>query len=367
LAKIRGTQVRNAMNYLSLLLVFIPIAIVADLLHLNAVLVFALSALGIVPLAGVLGKATEELAVYAGSKVGGFLNATFGNAAELIITLVAVQAGLLEVVKASITGSILGNLLLVMGLAMVLGGLKNGVQKFDQLAASNSSAMLALAIIGLGVPAVFSHTIDVVNHNAVEWLSIGVAVVLIVLYFLSLVFSFSSTSRTQEGSLMPGDEILESKPEWSKRKAISVLLGATLFVVVMSEILVGAIEESIATLGLTEFFVGVIIVPIIGNVAEHLVAVQTALKNKMELSMEVAVGSSMQIALFVAPLLVFASILLGNPMTLIFNQFELIALGAAVAITALISLDGRSHWMEGAQLLAVYTIIALAFFFLPAI
>jgi Ca2+:H+ antiporter len=205
-----------------------------------------------------------------------------------------------------------------------------------------------------------------VNHDAVEWLSIGVALILIVLYMLSLVFSFASgNGQHPRGSLVPGDEVLASKPEWSKRKAIAILLGATLLVVVMSEVLVGAIEASITTLGLTEFFVGVIIVPIIGNVAEHLVAVQTAMKNNMELAMEVAVGSSMQIALFVAPFLVFASILMGNPMTLIFNEFELITLGAAVAITALISLDGRSHWLEGAQLLAVYAIIALAFFFLP--
>lgn len=353
------------MKYLNLLLVFIPIAVLADLIHLDPVILFILAALGIVPLAGVLGKATEELAVYAGSRVGGFLNATFGNAAELIITLVAVRAGLLEVVKASITGSILGNLLLVLGLSMLVGGLKNGLQRFDRLAAGNSSAMLALAVIGLGVPAVFSHSIDIVNHDAVEWLSIGVAIVLMVLYFLSLVFSFASGNHNGRGSLVPGDEILLTKAEWSKRKAMAVLLGTTLLVVLMSEILVGAIEGSIATLGLTEFFVGVIIVPIIGNVAEHLVAVQAAAKNKMELAMEVAVGSSMQIALFVAPFLVFASILLGNPMTLIFNQFELITLGAAIAITALISLDGRSHWLEGAQLLAVYVIIALAFFFLP--
>lgn len=359
------------MKYLNILLVFIPLAVLADLLQLNPVLVFTLSALGIVPLAGVLGKATEELAVYAGSKVGGFLNATFGNAAELIITLVAVRSGLIEVVKASITGSILGNLLLVMGLSIVLGGLKHGIQRFDRLAAGNSSAMLALAVIGLGIPAVFSHSIDVVNHDAVEWLSIGVALILIVLYFLSLIFSFTTGNTHAEdnnqgrGSMMPGDEVLESKAEWSVRKAIAILLGATLLVVVMSEVLVGAIEASIKTLGLTEFFVGVIIVPIIGNVAEHLVAVQTALKNKMDLAMAVAVGSSMQIALFVAPFLVFASILMGHPMTLIFNQFELITLGAAVAISALISLDGRSHWLEGAQLLAVYAIIALAFFFLP--
>jgi len=355
------------MRYLNYLLILIPIAALADLLHADPVVVFLLSALAIVPLAGVLGKATEELAVYAGSKAGGFLNATFGNAAELIITLAAVRAGLLEVVKASITGSILGNLLLVLGFSMLLGGVKNGIQRFDRLEAGNSSAMLALAVIGLGVPAVFSHTIDLVRHDAIEWLSIGVAVVLILLYFLSLIFSFSSAGHGGRGSIMPGDEILATRAEWSKQKALAILVGATLLVVLMSEILVGSIEASIKTLGLTEFFVGVIIVPIIGNVAEHLVAVQTAIKNKMDLSMGVAVGSSMQIALFVAPFLVFASIVLGHPMTLIFNQFELITLGAAVAISALISLDGRSHWLEGVQLLAVYVIIALAFFFLPAV
>ncbi len=356
------------MRYLYYLLVFIPLAVLAEIMHLNPVLIFALAALGIVPLAGILGKATEELAVYTGPKVGGFLNATFGNAAELIITLVAVREGLLEVVKASITGSILGNLLLVMGFAMLLGGIKHGVQHFDQQSAGTGSTMLALAVVGLAIPAVFSHTIDLVNHAAVEWLSIGVALVLITIYFLSLVFSFSQASRRGgHGSPVPGDEILETRAEWSKQKAIAVLLGTTVLVVVMSEILVGAIEGTIATLQLTEFFVGVIIVPIIGNVAEHVVAVQMALKDKMELAMEVAVGSSMQIALFVAPFLVFASLAMGQPMTLIFNQFELITLVAAVAITALIALDGRSNWLEGAQLLAVYAIIAVAFFFLPAL
>jgi Ca2+:H+ antiporter len=355
------------MRYLNYALIFIPLAVLAGLAHLNPVLIFLLSALGIVPLAGILGKATEELAVYAGSQVGGFLNATFGNAAELIITLVAVRAGLIEVVKASITGSILGNLLFVMGAAMLLGGLKHGIQRFDSMAAGTSSTMLALAVVGLGIPAVFSHSIDIANHNATEWLSIGVALVLMTLYFLSLVFSFSSTARGGHGSLVPGDEVLETRAEWSKRTALLVLLGATLLVVLMSELLVGAIEESSKALGLTEFFIGVIIVPIIGNVAEHLVSVQMALKNKMQLAMEIAVGSSMQIALFVAPLLVFASMLLGHPMTLIFNVFELITLAAAVGIAALIGLDGRSHWLEGAQLLAVYAIIALAFFFLPMV
>ena len=357
------------MRYLYYLLVFIPIAVIADIMHLSPVLVFVLASLAIVPLAGVLGKATEELAVYAGPKVGGFLNATFGNAAELIITLVALNAGLIEVVKASITGSILGNLLLVMGFAMLLGGLKHGIQSFNPLEAGTSSTMLALAVIGLTIPAIFGHTIDQVNHDAVEYLSIGVSIVLIIIYFLSLIFSFSNTRNNGEdhshSSIVPGDEIIETKAEWSQRKAIAVLLVTTLFVALMSEILVGAIEAAAESMRLTEFFIGIIVVPLIGNVAEHVVAVQVALKNQMDLAMEVAVGSSMQIALFVAPFLVFASLLMGTPMSLIFNEFELVTLIGAVAITALISLDGRSHWLEGAQLLALYAIVAIAFFFLP--
>lgn len=353
------------MKYLSILLIFVLLAILAALLHLDPLLVFVVAALGVIPLAGLLGKATEELAVYAGPGAGAFLNATFGNAAELIITVVAIREGLLELVKASITGSILGNILLVLGFSVLLGGLKNGVQRFDRRAAGTSAAMLAIAVIGLVIPAIFSHAIEVKSHDAVEYLSISVAVVLMAVYILSLLFSFLARRR-QAGQALPGEEPLPAKAEWSLRKALLVLTISTGFMVWLSEILVGAVEHVIVSLGLTEFFLGVIVVPIIGNVAEHLVGVQVAIKNKMDLSVGISVGSSLQIALFVAPLLVFVSLLMGRPMSLIFNPFELAALVAAVSIASLISLDGESNWLEGAQLLAVYLIVALAFFYLPA-
>ncbi|MFQ6059558.1 MAG: calcium/proton exchanger [Anaerolineae bacterium] len=345
------------MKYLNLLLIFVPIAIVAELLHLNPTLVFFVSALGVVPLAGILGEATEELAIHAGPRVGGLLNATFGNAAELIIAIFAIREGLLELVKASITGSILGNILLILGLGILLGGLRHGVQRFNREQASISATMMTLAVIALAIPAVFGHTIELVNHDAVEYLSLGVAGVMILVYLLSLVYSFFSSNMVVTEA--------HERARWSASMALAILLLATVFIAWLSEILVSNVEPVIESLGLTEFFLGVIIIPLVGNVAEHLVGVQSAWKNKMDLSLAVSLGSSMQIALFVAPLLVFLSLAMGRPMTLIFNPFELAALGAAVGIAALISLDGESNWLEGAQLLAVYVIIALAFFFLP--
>ena len=350
-------------RYLNILLIFVPLAILAELAHADAVLVFALSALAIIPLAGLLGAATEDLAIHAGSKVGGFLNATFGNAVELIIMLMALRAGLGEVAKASITGSILGNLLLVLGVAMLVGGMRHGIQRFNPLAAGTGATMLVLAVIALVIPAVFSHAIDLGANHGVEHLSEIVAVLLIGVYLLNLYFQFYGSSRAELASIEPH---IEAQARWSKKRAVALLLGTTVVVALMSEVLVGSIEEASSVLGLTELFVGVIVVPLVGNVAEHVVAVQVAAKNKMDMAMEIAVGSSLQIALFVAPMLVFASLLMGNPMTLVFNSFELITLGSAVAIAAFISQDGRSHWLEGVQLVVVYVIVAMAFFFLPA-
>lgn len=347
------------MKYLNLLLVFVPLAIVAELLGGSHTLIFFASALGVVPLASILGKATEELAVHTGPRVGGLLNATLGNAAELIITIFAIRAGLLELVKASITGSILGNVLLILGFSIFLGGLRNGTQYFDRQQASISATMMTLSVIGLAIPAIFGHAIDVVNHESVEYLSLGVAGVMIVVYVVSLVYSFSLDS---------GHQIVEEthgEARWSVRLAVSLLVGSTLLIAWLSEILVGAVEPVTHALGLTEFFLGVVLVPLVGNVAEHLVGVQTAWKNQMDLSLAISLGSSMQIALFVGPLLVFVSLAMGNPMNLIFNRFEVASLIGAVGIAALISLDGESNWLEGVQLLAVYIIIALAFFFLP--
>jgi Ca2+:H+ antiporter len=361
-------------KYLNFLLAFVPVGIAAELLQASPIVIFGAAALGIIQLAGILGKATEELAHQAGPQVGGLLNATFGNAAELIITTIAIREGLLEVVKASITGSILGNSLLVLGLAVLLGGLKHGVQRFSRQAASTSATMMTLAIIGLVIPAVFGHSIELQSPISLEYLSLAVAATLIVGYGLSLLFSFTSPVRPELGSGVPGDpsaplgvnSVEGARPRWSRRKAMFVLFASAVAVVVLSEILVGAIRPVIESVGLTQLFLGVIVIPIIGNAAEHLVAVQAALKNKMDLAMSVALGSSLQIALFVAPLLVFISLAAGKPMNLIFNPFELAALAATVIIASLISLDGESNWLEGAQLLIVYLIVAVAFFFLPA-
>jgi len=345
-------------SVLNWLLIFVPLAIGADGLHASPVLVFGFAALGVIPLAGLIGEATEELATHTGPRVGGLLNATLGNAAELIITIFAIRAGLLELVKASITGSILGNLLLVLGLSILAGGIKNGTQRFDRNQAGLNGTMLILAVIAILVPSIFGHAIEP-DHHAVGLLSEGVAMVMIVVYGLSIFYSFT-TGKTDPLSHAP-----THAARWSVRTSLLVLLASTLGIAWLSEVLIGSVEHVTESLNWSQFFVGIIIVPIVGNVAEHLVAVQVAIKNRMELSLAISLGSSLQIALFVAPVLVFLSLLIGNPMDLVFNQFELIALGAAALIAALVALDGESNWLEGAQLLVVYVILAIAFFFLP--
>lgn len=359
---------RNPSTWINVLLVFVPIAIVLNLMHGDPTLVFITSALGIVPLAGLLGEATDALAKKAGDRIGALLNATLGNAAELIITVAAIQAGLLEVVKASITGSILGNLLLVLGGSLLAGGLKNGVQRYDRGAVSVMMTTMTIAIIGLVVPTLFGNAIEATNHASVEYLSIGVAVALIISYIISMIFSLRQKPDPHQAAKAKD---LQAEDEHAHgllsdlRIAFALLIGSVVLLALLSEILVGAVEPLIEAQGLSALFVGVIIVPIIGNAAEHLVALEMALKNRMELAIGISVGSSLQIAVFVAPLLVFIALLFGQQLTLVFNQFELAALLAAVIITALISLDGESNWLEGAQLLLVYIILAIAFFFLP--
>jgi Ca2+:H+ antiporter len=346
---------------LNILLVTLPLVLIAEIGGWGSTWIFVLSTIGIIPLAGLIGEATEALSAYTGPKIGGLLNATLGNAAELIITLVAVKAGLLDLVKASITGSILGNLLLVMGFSMVMGGVKHGVQRFDRRQAGNNAILLTLVVIAMVIPSIFSHSIGSEASAGVETLSLGVAGVMIVLYGLGLLYSL----RMQKSPLSYETEEIHRKPELSMTTALVILALATMGVVWLSELLVGEVEAVGKSLGLSEFFLGIILIPIIGNVAEHLVAVQVALRNKMELSIEIAVSSSLQIALFVAPLLVFVSLLLGHPLTLVFNQYELLALGAAVLVAALVSSDGESNWLEGAALLAVYVILGIGFFLLP--
>jgi Ca2+:H+ antiporter len=362
------------MKFLRILLIFGVLAIVADLLGWNPLLVFIFSGLAMIPIAGLMGESTEALAVHTGPRLGGLLNATLGNAAELIITIMAIREGIqnpainehmLELVRASLTGSVMGNILLVLGLSVLIGGLKNGTQKFDRTHAGTNATMLLLAVAALVIPSIFSHSIETVNHDAVEYLSLGVAGVMILLYVLALVHQLRNPgNHTVEDDEYSAAE--QEAPHWSVPKALIVLLLATAAIVWMSELLVGTVEHVVLEIGITEFFLGIIIVPLIGNVAEHLVAVTVAVKNKMELSLAISIGSSLQIALFVAPLLVFISLLMGNPLTLVFNQFELIALMAATLIAGLVSLDGESNWLEGAMLLAIYVIIALAFFWLPA-
>ena len=347
------------MKLVNWLLVLVPVAVASEYLHGPVFLTFGAAALAVIPLAAIMGEATEHLAVHTGPRLGGFLNATLGNAAELIITFFAIRAGLLELVKASITGSILGNLLLVMGLSILVGGLRHGQQKFNRVRAGLDATMLILAIIALGVPSLFSHAIELVSHDSVEYLSLGVAVAMMLIYGLGLLYSFTSISQ-------PEHSVSHGESSWSVRKSVLVLLVATAVIAWLSEMLVGAVEPVLEHLGWTEFFLGIVVIPLVGNVAEHLTAVTVAAKNRMDMSLEISVGSSLQVALFVAPVLVFVSLLMGNPLTLVFNQFELIALAAAAFISALVALDGQSNWMEGAQLLVVYVILAMAFFFLPA-
>jgi Ca2+:H+ antiporter len=351
----------SAMKYLNVLLVFVPLAILGELLHWSPLLVFVVSALGVVPLAGLLGEATEHLVVHTGPRVGGLLNATLGNAAELIITIFALRAGLFDLVKASITGSIIGNMLLIMGFSMVVGGLKHGRQHFNRSLAGVNATQLLLATAALAIPSLFSFSTDRAHPLSIDALSLWVAVVMIVIYLFGILFSF----RQEDDSKDHQSHGQHSGPVWSVRKSLLVLGVSTVFIAWLSEILVGAVEPTVAALGVSEFFLGIIVIPLVGNIAEHLVAVQVALKNKMDLSLGISIGSSLQIALFVAPLLVFISLLFGRELTLVFNPFEIIALFAAALIAAFVSLDGESNWLEGAQLLALYAIVALAFFFLP--
>lgn len=340
------------------LLLLVPISILLALLHLSAPLVFVASALALVPLAGFLGRATEEVALYTGPRLGGLLNATFGNAAELIITIVALRAGLTTTVKATLAGSILGNVLFVLGASLLFGGLKFGTQTFDRVDAGAACTMLALAVISLLIPSFFHHGTVPLSTGRLEQLSLVVAGVLFVTYILYLIFSF------RRGPGGAGENFEDDTPNWSRTFAIAVLFGTTLAVVVMSELLVHALEPTVAAWGVSEFFVGIIIIPIVGNIAEHVVAVQVAMENKMDLSLSISLGSSLQIALFVAPVLVFVAAMMGTRLTLEFNIYELFALGGAAVIAVLVTLDGESHWLEGAQLLALYLMLCVAFFFL---
>ncbi len=347
------------MKFLKYLLIFIPISIIAEFMHLSPTIIFILSALAIIPLAGLMGEATEQISFYTGPKLGGFLNATFGNATELIISFFALKNGLFDVVKASIAGSIIGNTLLVLGASMLIGGIKFKEQTFNKKVIDVSSSMLFFSVIGLSIPAIFTHTVSPELLNTkYEGLSLIVAVIMFIIYILSLVFTFFTHKDIYS---VDNSEENTEEAKWSVKKSILVLAVATILIAIESELLVGAVEPMTQSIGLSEFFVGIILVPIIGNAAEHSTAIVMALKNKMDVSVEIAIGSSLQIILFVAPILIFLSLLF-TPMSIVFNVFELVALIVSVIITNKVASDGKSNWLEGVQLLAVYLIIAAAFF-----
>ncbi|MDX1393609.1 MAG: calcium/proton exchanger [Gemmatimonadota bacterium] len=368
----------KAENALTLLLVFVPITLVLEyFVHASPTVLFITSAIAIIPLAGLMGKATEMLAEHVGAGLGGLLNATFGNAAELIIAFFALRAGLTDLVKASLTGSIIGNILLVFGLSALLGGLKHPRQQFNRTAATLGATMLLLSAVGLVVPAVF-HLIGGTGGGAgglavaERSLSLEISVVLMVCYVLSLVFSLVTHGHLYIGGghaqVAESDILPEGHEPWSRGRSFAVLLAAAAVVGWMSEILVAGAEDAAESLGMNEVFVGVIIVAMVGNAAEHSTAVLVALKNKMDLSLQIAVGSSVQIALFAAPLLVFLSHVVGpEPMDLLFTPLEVVAVAISVLVVGQISDDGETNWMEGVLLLAVYVILGLAFFNIPLV
>jgi len=350
---------------INLLLVVAPVSWVLAAIAPESPWVFITAALSLIPLAGLIGLGTEQLARRAGPAWGGFLNATFGNAAELIIAIVALRNGHIELVKASITGSIIGNLLLVMGLSFFVGGLGRRTQKFHRTSATNTAAMLFLGVVALVMPAVFDLSIYgtlTAHPAALDRLSFWSALILIGAYGGSLVYAFTA----HRDLFRPTDEGPHAGPLFPTGPAIAVLAAGTLLTTVQAEILVRAMEPALARFGFTELFVGVIVIALIGNAAEHYSAVTAARRDEMTLAVEIAVGSSAQIALFVAPALVLYSFAIGQPMSLLFNAFEIAAIALSVLATAIVVSDGESNWVEGLQLLSVYLILALAFYFVPA-
>jgi Ca2+:H+ antiporter len=339
------------------LLVLVPVAVALELAGGNELAIFLTSAAAILPLAGLIGRSTEQLAVHTGPRIGGLVNATFGNVTELIIAVFLILDDKTEVVKASLTGSILGNLLLVLGLSFLLGGLRHSEQHYNANAASVHSTSLVLAVTGLLMPALFalgSNGDDLLQREVVSGI---VAAVLIALYIAALAF----TLVTHEHLFRTPSEGEEAA--WSRRRAIGMLVVSTALVALMAEFLVGSLEPAIEDLGLSEFFVGLIVIPIIGNAAEHSSAVLFALRDKVDVTLEIAIGSSTQIALFVAPALVFISLAVGHPMDFIFSTFEVAAVALSTVLVFMISSDGRSNWLEGAQLTGAYVIMAISFFF----
>lgn len=358
------------------LLVFAPIAVALEFAHANHIVLFVIAAIALIPLAKLIGDSTEHLATHYGPTMGSLLNVTFGNAAEIIIAIVAISAGLLDLVKASITGAIIGNILLIFGLSVVVGGFRFKEQKFSRENIGFQSSMLFLAIIGLAVPTIMAYTVLPPSEHPgeIQLLSDSLAIILIIVYILGIIFTFFTHKhlfvQPEEPATAAGNGAQPAAAHdddhhghWSKKKSFILLAASMAGVIVVSEILVGSVEATGEELGFGELFVGAIIVGIVGNAAEHSSAILLARKGKMELSIGIAAGSGTQIALFVVPILVFAGIALGQPFSLVFTLFELAVIFLAAIILNLIVHDGRSNWFEGVMLTAVYVIIAIGFFF----
>jgi Ca2+:H+ antiporter len=354
-------------NALRLLLVFVPVSIYLGMTHASPTWVFLTSCLAILPLAGLMGEATEHLTHHMGPGIGGLLNASFGNAAELIIAFMALRAGELEIVKASITGSIIGNILVVLGLAMLLGGWKRQELAFNKLAAESGSSMMVLAVVALVIPAIYAQVTQHTHPEHIESISVDISWVLLVIYAASLVFSLRSHKQLfapPEGQDDAAQELVGHGHVWSTRKSFGVLLAAAAGVGLVSEFLVHAVDAAGKTMGLGKVFMGVVVVAIVGNAAEHSTAVLVAMKGKMDLALGIALGSSMQIALFVAPVLVLAGHWMGRPLGLEFTLLEVVAVMLSVSAVSLLIHDGKTNWFEGLQLLAIYAILAFAFYFI---
>jgi Ca2+:H+ antiporter len=355
----------KAKNLMRLLLVFVPVSLALGMTHATPTWVFLTSCLAILPLAGLMGEATEHLTHHTGPGVGGLLNATFGNAAELIIAFMALRAGEIEIVKASLTGSIIGNILVVLGLAMLLGGWKQKELGFSRTAAESGSSMMVLAVVALVIPAIYAQVTQHRQPDNVESISVDISWILILTYVASLVFSLKSHKHLFAPAEGEGDAAMELEhgAVWSKPRSFLVLLVAAGFVGWVSEHLVHAVDAAGQAMGLGKVFMGVVVVAIVGNAAEHSTAVLVAMKGKMDLALGIALGSSMQIALFVAPVLVIAGHFMGTPLGLEFTVLEVVAVMLSVAAVALLIHDGRTNWFEGLQLLAIYAILAVAFYF----
>jgi len=354
------------MKYLNLLLIFIPFTIVARIIHLNEGLIFFAACFSIVPLAVIIGDATEQISLYTGPKIGGLLNATMGNVPELLIGVFSVKAGLYTLVLASMAGSIMGNIMLVLGFSVFLGGLKFKFQNFNKTIARSNFTLLCFAAISIIIPFAFKYAIK--SHpnatNSMNIVSLGIAITMLVLYILGLVFSLVTHRNIfVQHQEHEGEE--EEKPKWKLGVAVIILAVTTILVAIQSETLVATVEHTVEQFGLPEMFIGIILIPILGNVAEHASAIIMAVKNKIDISIEIAVGSSMQIALFVAPILVILSFIIRqNPIQYVYSPFEVVGLMAGIVMSIYVFQDGKTNWLEGVQLICCYIILALAFFFI---